>query len=250
MSISNKTTIITTQGPVAISSVTQGTAVFNSYGMVATVTGVSKSKQQTYTITTYSNESYIVGGDQLLTVYDDTNNIINGTVDEITDLLSVTPLFIAATLPVAYDSKQTTITDIVKYTSNITAEQLKDLPTELTRNDIEIRQRILNGLRRNKNLYFDNCFHVLKDDDAGFSVLVQLISSVGLVPVILSQPDDDEDEIRVLASYQPRRQIKSIEKYRTVNTVAITTDGGDDDNHTFLIGDNYFVVNDNTIKND
>lgn len=250
MSISNKTTIITTEGPTAISSVAEGMTVFNSYGMVATVTSVSKSKQQTYTITTYSNESYVVAGDQLLTVYDDTNNIINGTVDQISELLSVTPLFIAATLPVAYETKPTTITDILKCASNITGDQLKDLPAELTLNDVEIRQRVLNGLRRNKNLYYDNCFHVAKDDDVGFSVLVQLISSLGLVPVILSKDEDDEDEIRVLASYQPRRQIKSIEKYRTINTVAITTDGGDDNNHTFLIGDNYFVVNDSTIKND
>ena len=210
-----------------INEIKVGDIVYNRFGLPVTVTKVTKQKKQSYEIKFTSNETITVSQDTLLTVYDDSNKSGVDTVKVLADNLDEFDLFVNTSEPIAFEGR-----DVDSIKTNVTSYQ--NISDDVLYNDTIVRNSILQNIKRNSKLYQDDRFVVKGDNENGLSKLIQLISSLGFVPIIFNY----EAYTTVISSCQPRRQIESIEKSNPVVFIDIETD---EPGSGLIVGDNCFV---------
>lgn len=210
-----------------INEIKVGDTVYNRFGLPVTVTKVTKQKKQGYEIKFTSNETITVSQDTLLTVYDDSNKSGVDTVKVLADNLDEFDLFVNTGDPIAFEGR-----DVDTIKMNVNSYQTID--DNVLYNDTIVRNSILQAIKRNSKLYHDDRFVVKRDNENGLSKLIQLISSLGFVPIIFNY----EAYTTVINSCQPRRQIETIEKGNSVMFIDIETN---EPGSGLIAGDNCFV---------
>ena len=211
------------------SNITVGDIVYNRYGIPITVTNIVKSKKQTYKIHFASNESIVVSEDQLAIFYGVNGNrlidIIENIANNVTD---DTPYYCECGNPLMFESKD--INDdqtIIRMSSDIT--------NDVVYNDYDVRMRTLDNVKRNSSLCQDSVIHLSKDNQQYLTNVIQLVGSLGYVPLTLNSIDGG---VSIIASSQPRRIVIKIEKYRIQQVIDIQCDNNEDG---IIVGDNCFV---------
>lgn len=205
LSLPNKSVLYNENGPVSVDKLVQDQSIYNTYGFLLPIKSITDSATvDVYKVTLSNGESFIVGAEHEFEVF--VNNQIATTItakqfaenpDE-TAFINVQRQIEFNTEPnesirnivASFDLNTTKLDDEIKYQP---IAQRNEIITGLMRNDV---------FSKHSNLVFDKDHNTLRDD------VIEVIKTIGLLPIILINGDDTYISI----SWQPRVEIVSIEK--------------------------------------
>lgn len=205
LSLPNKSVLYNENGPVSVDKLVQDQSIYNTYGFLLPIKSITDSTTvDVYKVTLSNGESFIVGAEHEFEVF--VNNQIATTITA--KQFAENPddnAFINVQRQIEFNVEPNeSIRDIVaSFDLNTTK-----LDNEIKYQPIAQRNEIITGLMRNEafskysNLVFDKDHSTLRDD------VIEVIKSIGLLPIILINGDDTYISI----SWQPRVEIVSIEK--------------------------------------
>lgn len=205
LSLPNKSVLYNENGPVSVDKLVQDQSIYNTYGFLLPIKSITDSTTvDVYKVTLSNGESFVVGAEHEFEVF--VNNQIATTITA--KQFAENPddnAFINVQRQIEFNTEPNeSIRDIVaSFDLNTTK-----LDNEIKYQPIAQRNEIITGLMRNEafskysNLVFDKDHSTLRDD------VIEVIKSIGLLPIILVNGDDTYISI----SWQPRVEIVSIEK--------------------------------------
>ena len=205
LSLPNKSVVYDEHGSVSVDKLTQDQSIYDTYGFLLPIKSLSEpASVDVYKVTLSSGESFIVGAEHQFEVF--VNNQIASTITA--KQFAENPddnAFINVQRQIEFNTvPNESIREIV---ANFDLSTTK-LDNEIKYQPIAQRNEIITGLMRNElfskyaNLVFDKDHHQLRDD------VIEIIKTIGLLPIILVNGDDTYISI----SWQPRVEIVSIEK--------------------------------------
>ena len=205
LSLPNKSVVYNDQGSISVDKLTEDQSIYDTYGFLLPIKSLSEpASVDVYKVTLSSGESFIVGAEHQFEVF--VNNQIATIITA--KQFAENPddnAFINVQRQMEFNTEPNkSIRDIV---ANFDLTTTK-LDNEIKYQPLAQRNEVITGLMRNdvfskySNLVFDKDHNTLRDD------VIEVIKTIGLLPIILINGDDTYISI----SWQPRVEIVSIEK--------------------------------------
>ena len=205
LSLPNKSVVYNEQGAISIDKLTQDQSIYDTYGFLLPIKSITDSASvDVYKVTLSNGESFIVGAEHEFEVY--VNNQIATTITA--KQFAENPddcAFINVQRQIEFNTEPNESIRELVASFDLNTTKLDD---EIKYQPIAQRNEIITGLMRNEhfskysNLVFDKDHSTLRDD------VIEVIKTIGLLPIILVNGDDTYISI----SWQPRVEIVSIEK--------------------------------------
>lgn len=205
LSLPNKSVVYNEQGAISVDKLTQDQSIYDTYGFLLPIKSITDSTSvDVYNVTLNNGETFIVGAEHEFEVY--VNNQIATTITA--KQFAENPddnAFINVQRQIEFNTEPNE--SIREFVAGFDLNTTK-LDDEIKYQPIAQRNEIITGLMRNdafskySNLVFDKDHNQLRND------VIEVIKSIGLLPIILINGDDTYISI----SWQPRVEILSIEK--------------------------------------